>query len=482
MMREILSKHDLRMLLFLEELNNYREKVSLEQLSETLKMSIRTLSNYIQEFNNLNLPLHISTSNGGVVLHIPNDTSFRYIYKAIYEQSLEFSLIQQLFIEENHSLEELALSNFVSVSTIKRALSHIRKGLKKEGILLSPIKNTLEGGEENIRQMLNFFYDEKYFGIEFMTNSESQVLRKLVVVIFEEKGVKIYQNQLQKYMRWLYINAYRVRYGHTVAVKEAKFQESKLFEDRQFVEMFQSVFALPFTPEVLNDLFYQLNNNYYFYSYEDMIEIISQTNAGLASINRIQSVLTSISIRLDAPLSDTVRELLTIDFYNILHFQNKRSFILYDRRERFTNSLTKRYPHIKNFLVPFLNDLVEVSLSRVETDELLYILLTHWYELFDQLSAFEQPTKLYLLLDTDIEHALFIKRELERYCRHNIRCIPLMDIESQKVEDTAILVTTIAATPKNIKNVVCFSDYFSDRNWEDLNRLIEKLLFTNLHA
>lgn len=54
-MREILSKHDLRMLLFLEELNNYREKVSLEQLSETLKMSIRTLSNYIQEFGSATL-------------------------------------------------------------------------------------------------------------------------------------------------------------------------------------------------------------------------------------------------------------------------------------------------------------------------------------------------------------------------------------------------------------------------------------------
>ena len=65
----------------------------------------------------------------------------------------------------------------------------------------------------------------------------------------------------------------------------------------------------------------------------------------------------------------------------------------------------------------------------------------------------------------------FIKKQtfIFKYCLYNIECRLLMD-------DNAILVTTMTNATHVAKNIICFSEFFSNRNWEDLNQLIESLL------
>ena len=44
------------------------------------------------------------------------------------------------------------------------------------------------------------------------------------------------------------------------------------------------------------------------------------------------------------------------------------------------------------------------------------------------------------------------------------------------MDDNAILVTTMTNATHVAKNIICFSEFFSNRNWEDLNQLIGSLL------
>ncbi|MBL1229859.1 helix-turn-helix domain-containing protein [Enterococcus sp. BWB1-3] len=474
-MRQLLSNHDLKLLTLLEKLNKNRGKNSLKKLSSSLTIPIRTISTYIQEFNGYNLPIYISSDNRGVRLIIPKEHSFRYIYSVIFKNSLELSVLQQIFLAENMSLDELAEKNFVSTSTVKRAISRIKPVLKKEGIIISGSNLSITGDEEKIRQFLNYFYDEKYFNLEFLTKEQEHYLHILVHDLFHQRGIKIYKNQVNKYIRWIYLNSIRIKYNHRISLKNYRFSSSKLLSDEVFVNSFHSLFGIPLTLEIINDMFYQLNNYYYYHSYNQIEKMLAQSSELKHQVQTIKTNLHNISIDLRIDLPDSTKQMLTLDFMNILQFRNSRTFILYNRREIFLEHLSTKYPHIKDYLSSYVVNLMAPDASQSEVNELIYILITHWYELYNRLHKIEHCIDIYIFVDTDLEHALFIKKELENHCRYNIKCHLMMDDEPITIPDTAILVTSVAATPKTIKNVICFSDYFSDRNWYDLNNQIRKI-------
>lgn len=459
----------------LEELNKNRQKSSLAELSENLKIPIRTISNYIQEFNNYNLSIYIISNNRGVQLVIPKETSFRYIYSIIFQKSLELSLLEQIFLTENLTLNELADLNFVSLSTVKRAISRIKLVLKNEGISLSTSNVSITGDEEKVRQLLNYFYDEKYIDLEFLTPEKEQCLHTIVQNIFREKRIKIYKNQVNKYIRWIYLNSVRIKNHHRVSVKNYRFNPSQLLSNNSFLNEFEFLFGIPLTIETINDMLYQLNNNYYYHSYDQIKKMTAQSKELKDKVTTIKNILQNISKDLEINLSSSTEQMLTLDFINILQFKNYRTFILYNRREVFLEHLSTKYLHIKQYLSTYIVDLLGFNSSQSEINELIYILITHWYELYNYLHKIEKCIDIYIFTDTDLEHALFIKKELENHCRYNIKCHLLMDDEPFNISNSSILVTNLAMSDKNIKNVISFSDYFSDRNWYDLNNQIRKL-------
>ena len=475
-MRNILSIHDAKMLSLLEELNRSRQPTSLESLHKKLSMPTRTIYNYIQEFNDYNLPVLVKSGKQGVNLYIPRDSSFRCVYKAIYENSLELTLFQQLFLTENLSLKTVADNNFTSLSTVKRAFSKIKKILAYEGIVISTSRKTIGGDEENVRQLLHFFYAEKYANLEFLSEEQQACLHHLIQSLFQEQGKKLYINQINRYMRWLYINLTRIKYHHFVELTDRKFTYCNLLTDISYLKQFKFLFNIDLTLDVINDVFYQLNNNYYFYSYQQMMMILSHSIDEMNKFNKIKGILQNISFELETPLKKSTKEMLILDFINILKFKNTRTFVLYDRRERFVSNLSAKYPHIIDYLTPYLAQLPDKPLPDIEMNELIYILITHWYELYNHLPKIESRITIYILVDTDIEHALFIKKDLEKYCLYNIECRLLMDDNIPTIDDNAILVTTMTNATHVAKNIICFSEFFSNRNWEDLNQLIGSLL------
>ncbi|GEK38237.1 helix-turn-helix domain-containing protein [Enterococcus thailandicus] len=483
-MKKLLSSHDLKLLTLLEELNRNRQTTSLKELSQTLAIPIRTLSTYIQEFNGYQLPIYISSDNRGVHLIIPKEHSFRYVYSIILKHSLEFSILQQIFLNENLTLEELAEKNFVSLSTVKRAITRIKPLLKREDILISNNNAAIEGEEEKIRQFFNYFYDEKYFNLEFLTTEQRQCLHALVQDLFQQRGIKIYKNQVSKYIRWMYLNAVRIKYGHRITPKKNRFKTSSLLSDKTFIHQFEHLFQIPLTLETINDLLYQLNNYYLYYSYGQVETMAEQSIEVTEKMQTIKTNLQTISQDLGIRLPESTEQMLILDFINILQFKSPRTFLLYDRRATFLEHLSIKYPHLKDYLSAYVINLLAPAAPQSEINELIYILLTHWYELYNCLHKIEQCIAIYIFVDTDLEHALFIKKELESHCRYHINCHLMMDDELIMIPDEAILVTSIADTPQCIKNVICFSDYFSERNWYDLNNQIKQLTtqkaFTNV--
>lgn len=478
-MRNLLSNHELKLLTLLEELNKTRENTSLRELSKTLNIPIRTISTYIQEFNAYKIPIQITSDNRGVRLIIPKEHSFRYVYSLFYRQNLELSILQQIFLNEQLTLDELAEKNFVSVSTIKRAIWRIKPILKKEGMILSLSDLSIDGEEEKIRQFFNYYYDEKYIDLEFLMDDQEQILHKLVTHLFNERGIKIYRNQVTKYIRWMYLNSIRIKNNHQVQLKKHTFTSSELLFDATVIDEFELLFEIPLNLETINDMLYHLNNNYYFYSYSQIQKIADKSTELKKVISNIQKNLREISVDLGIDLPSSTENMLVLDLVNLLQFRDSRTFILYNRRAVFLKHLGMKYPGVINYLSSYILNLSSVKLSNSGISELLYILLTHWYELYDYLHKIGKSTDVYILVDTDLEHALFIKKELEKYCRYNIRCKLWVDDETIEIDNQSVLVTSIASTPETVKNVICFSDYFSDRNWNDFNSMINKLINGN---
>ena len=398
------------------------------------------------------------------------------MYHIIYANSLELNLLEQIFLQENHTLDTLAHQNFVSFSTIKRTLHRIKKVLASEGIKVRTTPLSLIGNEAQIRQLFNFIFIEKYVALEFLTETEIAILNQLVTQIFQARGMSLYYNQTNKYIRWIYLNVKRLSQGHSVSLKEQKFSVLKTEAFEKTSTLFQDEFGIPLSNTTLNDMFYQLNNNYYFYSYSQLVDISSLEPNLDQLFRRVNQCIHNIASELNIKLETSREQALVLDFVNILQMKESRSYVLYDRRKIFIRHLTENFPHIQRYLAHHLNQLSDTTLSTGGLNELTYILLTHWYELYDQLSKIEDCIQVFIRVDTDIEHAIFIKQDIEKYCRYNIRCQILMQNSSTEVPEDALLLTTLSLAPENVKHCICFSEYFTNQDWLSLYQQLNAIL------
>ncbi|MGX7351272.1 helix-turn-helix domain-containing protein [Enterococcus canis] len=475
-MNRLLSSHDRKMLILLEKLYEQKTEALISTLSEELEIPVRTISSYIQEFNQFSSPITIISNNRGVKLYIPERLSFRYVYRIIYEHSLEFNLLEQIFLKENQTLESLAFQNFVSFSTIKRTLSRMKKDLARDGIELCTAPLSLVGNEEQVRQLINFIFAEKYVALEFIAEKERLILEQLITQVFHARGMTLYFNQTSKYIRWIYLNVNRLLHGHSVALKEQKFSILPTKEFQKTGNLFQEEFGIPLTAAVLNDMFYQLNNNYYFYSYSQLVQILVEDPPLEKLFDRVTRCIHTIAAELNIALETTREQRLVLDFVNILQMKSARNFALYDRRKIFIRHLAEKFPYIETYLASHLAQLSDEPLSEGWLNELTYILITHWAELYDQLSKIKDCIHIYIRVDTDIEHALFIKQDIEKYCRYNIRCQILMQNTASEIPDDALLLTTLSLAPENAKHCICFSEYLTNQDWLALYQQLDLIL------
>ncbi len=484
MMRRILSKHDLRQLQLLEFLvKSSQNWVLLKDISENLKVPIRTIHSDIQELNTYIKPIYIKTSSSGVKMSIPPNYSERYLYKIILEKSREFQIIESVFLHENKSIESLSEKFYISVSTIKRMLKDINQVLKDEGFSIGGRPLSLSGNEQKLISFMSFYFHERYlFQEEFMTTQQKMLIDKLIHSVSQTTGKEIYFPNLKRTSTRLYLTCVRLKNNPTFLTKQGKELPNTIFEDRELCMEFFETFGIHLTNETIQQLFYIFSSQEYALNTKELTTLIQKDNYQQSLYQEINVLLKKISVQLNIPLKQNVGEKLLLDIMNIINVRNMVShstFILYDRKEYFLSELSVNYIYVVELIKNHLTTSISLNLTENEWNELIYLLLTHWPELYHKIRFIETPIKIYLLLDTDIEHGHLIKNELETYSRYNIQVENITNYSNQQLQTLStdsILVTNIPSITDVNCSTLCFGGFLSSRDWQEFNRLIENIL------
>ena len=478
-MRNILSKRDLRHLNLIEILNMKRELTPLRELNEILSVPIRTIHSDIQEINSYIHPLVIRSCPTGVRLVIPENYSLAYIYKLIFENSQEFRLIEYIFVNEKKSLEQVSSALFISESTTKRIIKKLNTIFSEHNFKISTSPMAIIGDEKKITQFLSSYFQEKYTKPDFIEQEERTLIHEIIKDLFDDTGKELHFNKLKKYTIWIYIGIIRMKHNHQVHLDNNRVIDIPIIHNKVFCARFYRQFGFELTLNTFTQLIYARTTEKYIVDYFEL-EVRSKIDSNLADLKEnVETKIKDLISQTSLKINKASKESVILDVINLTRIRDYYIFILFDRREYFLSRLSDNYRQVKTFIRPFIEDITSPSLNEDEINELTYILLTHLPGLFDKLRFIEKKILIHILVDTDVEHAQFIKKELDTYSRFNIRTKIMYDYsfdEIYKLNKDQILITTIPGIENTECKVLCFTDYFSSRNWHQLNELIIGIL------
>lgn len=140
-----------------------KEDRTLEYITQTIDVSIKTLNLDVSYINNFFFPIAIMKEKDDKLhLSIPMNSSFSLVYSVFLSNSKEFQLLENIFLNEEKSVKTLADELFYSESSLRRMIFRMNKVLEKEEIIiqLTPLK--IIGEESAIRSYLLYYFLERY--------------------------------------------------------------------------------------------------------------------------------------------------------------------------------------------------------------------------------------------------------------------------------------------------------------------------------
>ncbi len=168
MLQLFLDKSDqrkIKLFRYLEEKPFLTENI--ETVIEELGFSQFLLDKAISELNNdfityqLTEKFKLGIEGNQVTLIETGQATSNLLTEILSRNSIEFSLLLEIFFENFESVNDYAVRNFISYPVIYRRLKELRKALKLFHVIISK-KFSLVGKEKNIRGLMSFYLTKIY--------------------------------------------------------------------------------------------------------------------------------------------------------------------------------------------------------------------------------------------------------------------------------------------------------------------------------
>ena len=419
-MKHILSKQSQRFLTTLEHLY-YNHDSSYENLALLSDVSVKTIQEDINKINDFIEPLQIQElSFNKVFLKTPYNISCDYIYSCILTNSLEFSTLELIFFEQEHRLEDYADALFISLSTLKRIISKINSSIKKHGIQIATNPIQLVGDELAICLMMSNFFQEKYLTENYpFSKVQYKVFDELVRYALTDYPEFLNYPDMNRLKLYSFITIIRIQNGHAFVTDFFERAQNEDFRfpflnNYLFKKTFKSVFHIELNKKNILSIAYPFLNDNFAFNYQEILTITTHNDVKKSEFDHLNSLLVTISDSLGLSLDKEKKEKLLLDLYNIRLMMIGNNYLLYNSRQNFLFNLANDSPNIYRFFEKNImrNPQFE-DYSVNEKEELIYLLLTHWPELFFAIKKQQPLYKAGLCMTSDVEHTELIARILK---------------------------------------------------------------------
>lgn len=347
--------------------------VTSKDLSASLNVSVRTITNIIKEINDeFGLIIESSYLGYSLVSNVPipvelisrKNTPFDYESRKLY-------ILERILLKNEHPYcNELADQLFVSASTLNNDLTRIRIELKEDELFIKTKNNQLyiigssKARNKKIMELLNNELSNSYFNLQSIQNFFSTVNVKEIESIVSNTLIK-YEYFLDDFSLLNYVL-------HLAICIESK---QPCDFDPNHKEQSRFIYT-PHIEQIVNEIYYKLKNIYQFTFTQDQIydaSVLMSTRLVTKDLNRItfnqlESFVGSSVTNLLSQIIKGVHDYYGIDLRN-------------------DNFMVRFAFHLKNVLVRIKNG-ISISNNYFESiqDEfpLLYVISAYIASIINQ--------------------------------------------------------------------------------------------------
>ena len=423
-MREILSSKELRRLSMIELLTDQQDFVSINEISEVLDVSVRTIQSDIDLMCEFSFFFRIKVHNQAIKLVYEHHQNIHKVYSYLLTHSSGYKIIAEILKYGSVNLEHLINKLELSRSSIYRLCNKIDKALKKHfDIQLSQNPFSFVGDEVNIRYFLSHFIAEKYTDtpVHLCPQVDLYLLDEMIVTTSKAFGVPIDFTKLNGIRLLTIIQIIRTQQGYYIQQLDVNQQavdrilQKDSVNHHQLIKFMKSV-QLPFEPLYIINIFAEFLLNQSYFSESALANDLVSNSELQQVIDSLDQSINQLALKYNLHIPH--KNKLFYHLYQATQhnkFEVGSSYILHNTKSIFINKMLKLYPRFITACQEAMEEFLLKSVTHYRPELLIYLtytLLTHWESLSIQLFELHQKVNTLVLSSLDSYHAHFLKDQL----------------------------------------------------------------------
>lgn len=416
-MRQLLSSTEFRRLSFIELILDNDNRITISEASKILACSQKILFNDIDK---LDTPYFLlSKDNKFVSVKFRENYCLQDIYIWFARNNLSFQMIEFSFFHHDMSVQEVAEHFGLSISTIYRSISELRKALKDNfdfQIQTNPFR--LLGDETSLRHFYYNYFREFYHPLDRPFDHIDPEAHHLFMKYIEDKlQLSMSLSKWQHVRLWYGINYTRISQGYYLNIPLSNPCHIRLVEAviRLFDDLPKSILHKLLPAESNRHLDRLLVDLGFPFSLNDTIIDFPMT---LLQLNHLpvlkdrlhasQSFIKEVQDKFQLPCRNL--SYLLVKVVNAVAFYESdfdQCYTLYDSRKSILLYFKKNFPEFFNYLDDNLKKIIPDKdfLSESQHKQVLLTLLSSWEDLYLNLT-YRDKIKVLILnnLSTSLTH------------------------------------------------------------------------------
>lgn len=405
----------------------FKNWIPTNEVSHQTGIPDRTIQKDVGEINTYISPARIETSvKFGIRIRYEYNLNAFYVFSSLYRQSSRFQILEEVFINNYKTLNELADQLSISDSTLKRKIKRLNDELKPYEFAIDSIHMDIVGNEKKICYFYYCYFLEKYGVLDSHVSSEElQLLTDMTNEFFsffpdlytQEKQCFSYHN---RFRTMLFIalkrNTKKHRLSESSDVKNFNLSENTC-------KRIHYHYGIDINKENVYHLFYVFFNRRFAWSYDDLIKkSIIYPQIDLIKV-RIENCLLLIEQTEDIEIPN--KEYVLLNLYNSLTYSWGNAKILYQHSEEFFVNLNNYYELFTENIKSIFQDQLCDSTLGIFFDEsilhqLIFRLVTTWENLSESLENKAPIVRAALFFNTSYEHTKFLMNDITYHLKSRL--------------------------------------------------------------
>lgn len=417
-MINLLSKSEQRRLDLARALSGTNQWLTLKELSSSLKSSSRVLQNDLDYFENQFDHVEVLTSHKGVRLLYKKGHNLKAIIQTFLEESNAYKLLEDSFLYEGQSIQEVAQRLSISVATVYRLVDQINEKTAAFDFKLDTKPYRLIGDEEKIRYFLYQYFEEKYDYLDmYFHGIDNESMDEFLGFFLDFTQMPADFAFYNIFKLISSINTIRYKNEHFIDTSDISINFAEIIPSlnpyREIFSNFEEKLEVELSTQFIHQIFTPYVQDGFSLSIERFYKKAEHSETTAASISLLESVLTNISKRNKLPLTNIEEIIWALHNSAHLEYQEPKSgYIFYNKNKYFAEDIRFHFPLLHKTLyegMKTFRKFLNKSLTDDGINFFIFTAFTFWENIIPELNDQLKKVKILVMNDRHTTHASMIK-------------------------------------------------------------------------